>query len=209
MRAEFVNPFLASLMNVLKTMASLELKPQKPRVKKDEIARGDVSGLIGMVGPQSRGSMSITFDEGLALQIMENMLGERPNGLNEEVTDMVGEITNMVTGGAKRILAESGFDFDALATLPDTDAMQALTAMPGIGPWTAQVYVMFCLGRRDVFPEGDLALQESARALFDLPVRPSPRELAELAALWSPSRSVAARLLFAYYRILKQREGLS
>ena len=53
MRAEFVNPFLASLMNVLKTMASLELKPQKPRVKKDEIARGDVSGLIGMVGDKS------------------------------------------------------------------------------------------------------------------------------------------------------------
>lgn len=102
MRAEFVNPFLASLINVLKTMASLELKPQKPRVKKDEIARGDVSGLIGMVGTQSRGSMSITFDEGLALEIMENMLGERPNGLNEEVTDMVGEITNMVTGGAIR-----------------------------------------------------------------------------------------------------------
>lgn len=112
MRAEFVNPFLASLMNVLKTMASLELKPQKPRIKKDEIARGDVSGLIGMVGPQTRGSMSITFDEALALEIMQNMLGERPNGLNEEVTDMVGEITNMVTGGAKRILAESGFDFD-------------------------------------------------------------------------------------------------
>lgn len=112
MRAEFVNPFLASLMNVLKTMASLELKPQKPRIKKDEIARGDVSGLIGMIGPTTRGSMSITFDESLALEIMQNMLGERPNGLNEEVTDMVGEITNMVTGGAKRILAESGFDFD-------------------------------------------------------------------------------------------------
>ncbi|MCE7630087.1 chemotaxis protein CheX, partial [Vibrio fluvialis] len=100
MRAEFVNPFLASLLNVLKTMASLELKPQKPRLKKDEIARGDVSGLIGMVGQQTRGSMSITFDESLALEIMQNMLGERPNGLNEEVTDMVGEITNMVTGGA-------------------------------------------------------------------------------------------------------------
>lgn len=112
MRAEFVNPFLASLMNVLKTMASLELKPQKPRIKKDEITRGDVSGLIGMIGPTTRGSMSITFDESLALEIMQNMLGERPNGLNEEVTDMVGEITNMVTGGAKRILAESGFDFD-------------------------------------------------------------------------------------------------
>ncbi|CAM4461447.1 chemotaxis protein CheX [Vibrio astriarenae] len=112
MRAEFVNPFLASLINVLKTMASLELKPLKPRVKKDEIARGDVSGLIGMVGDQTRGSMSITFDEKLALEIMEKMLGERPHGVNEEVTDMVGEITNMVTGGAKRILSDNGFDFD-------------------------------------------------------------------------------------------------
>lgn len=61
--------------------------------------------------------MSITFDESLALEIMQNMLGERPNGLNEEVTDMVGEITNMVTGGAKRILAESGFDFDMATPL--------------------------------------------------------------------------------------------
>ncbi|GAB6263715.1 chemotaxis protein CheX [Photobacterium sp. CCB-ST2H9] len=112
MRAEFVNPFLASLLNVLKTMASMELAPQKPLLKKDEIARGDVSGLIGMVGPQTRGSMSITFDEGLALEIMQRMLGERPNGINDEVTDMVGEITNMVTGGAKRILSEKGYDFE-------------------------------------------------------------------------------------------------
>lgn len=80
MRAEFVNPFLASLINVLKTMASMEIKPLKPRIKKDEIARGDVSGLIGMVGTQTRGSMSITFEEGLALEIMQNMLGERPHG---------------------------------------------------------------------------------------------------------------------------------
>lgn len=65
-----------------------------------------------MVGPQSKGSMSITFDEQLALQVMQNMLGERPNSINEEVTDMVGEITNMVTGGAKRILSESGFEFN-------------------------------------------------------------------------------------------------
>ncbi|CAH0532412.1 hypothetical protein VST7929_00241 [Vibrio stylophorae] len=112
MRAEFVNPFLSSLLNVLKTMAALELQPQKPRLKKDEVARGDVSGLIGMIGPQTKGSLSITFDESLALEIMERMLGERPRSIDEDVTDMVGEITNMVTGGAKRMLAEKGFDFD-------------------------------------------------------------------------------------------------
>ncbi len=112
MRAEFVNPFLISLMNVLNTMAQLELKPGAPRKKSDELARGDVSGLIGMVGPQTRGSFSISFDKGLALEIMRRMLGEAPDSINEEVTDMVGEITNMVTGGAKRILGEKGYDFD-------------------------------------------------------------------------------------------------
>ncbi|AWK82905.1 TPA: chemotaxis protein CheX [Photobacterium damselae] len=112
MKAEFVNPFLASLLNVVQTMTTMELSPQKPRLKKDEIARGDVSGLIGMIGPQTKGSMSITFDEKLALEIMHRMVGERPVGINEEITDMVGEITNMVTGGAKRILADKGYDFD-------------------------------------------------------------------------------------------------
>ena len=86
--------------------------PGKPSIKKDQVAKGDVSGLIGMAGPQTKGSLSVTFEEKLALSIMERMLGERPSELNEEVTDMVGEITNMVTGGAKRMLSEKGFEFD-------------------------------------------------------------------------------------------------
>ena len=106
MNVEFINPFLSSLVNVLATMAQTELKPGKPRVKKGEVAAGDVSGLIGMVGPQQRVHSLITFDESLALTIMERMLGERPSAINEEVTDMVGEITNMVTGGAKNLLGE-------------------------------------------------------------------------------------------------------
>lgn len=112
MRAEFVNPFLVSLLHVISTMAQLDLKAGAPRKKNDELARGDVSGLIGMVGPQTRGSFSITFDKNLALEIMRRMLGEAPETINEEVTDMVGEITNMVTGGAKRMLAEKGYDFN-------------------------------------------------------------------------------------------------
>ena len=112
MNVEFINPFLSSLMNVLETMAQTKLKPGAPRLKKDEIARGDVSGLIGMVGPQTKGSLSITFEQELALTIMERMLGERPAVINEEVTDMVGEITNMVTGGAKNLLGDKGYEFD-------------------------------------------------------------------------------------------------
>jgi chemotaxis protein CheX len=111
MNVEFINPFLSSLLNVLSTMAQTDLTPGKPRIKKDEIARGDVSGLIGMVGPQTKGSFSISFEEKLALEIMNRMLGEKPTYINEEVTDMIGEITNMVTGGAKNILGEKGYEF--------------------------------------------------------------------------------------------------
>lgn len=112
MNADFVNPFLSAFVNVLSTMAMTQLQPTKARLKKDEVARGDVSGLIGMVGPQTRGSFSVSFEEQMALEVMYRMLGEKPEQVNEEVTDMVGEITNMVTGGAKKILAEKGYEFD-------------------------------------------------------------------------------------------------
>lgn len=111
MNVEFINPFLSSLVNVLSTMANTQIIPGKPRLKKDELARGDVSGLIGMISPQTKGSFSITFEAPLAIELMFRMLGERPAGINADITDMVGEITNMVTGGAKRILADKGYDF--------------------------------------------------------------------------------------------------
>lgn len=111
MNVEFINPFISALINVLKTMAQTELKAGKPRKKSDAKASGDVSGLIGMVGPQVKGSLSITFDESLALEIMHRMLGEKPKGINDEVSDMVGEITNMICGGAKSELAQKGYDF--------------------------------------------------------------------------------------------------
>jgi chemotaxis protein CheX len=112
MNVEFINPFITSLMNVLDTMAKTKLVPGKPSLKKDVVSKGDVSGIIGMVGPQVKGSLSVTFEESLAFSVMYNMLGERPETLNEEITDMVGEITNMVTGGAKNILGDKGFDFN-------------------------------------------------------------------------------------------------
>jgi chemotaxis protein CheX len=112
MKVEFINPFLSSMLNVMSTMAKMELIPEKPKLKRNEIAKGDVSGLIGMVSPKTKGSLSITFDAPLALATMKGMVGEAPDEVNEEITDLVGEITNMVTGGAKRILSDKGFDFD-------------------------------------------------------------------------------------------------
>ncbi|MEW9920708.1 DNA-3-methyladenine glycosylase [Marimonas sp. MJW-29] len=106
------------------------------------------------------------------------------------------------------ILAEEEVDYAALRSMPDAAVLARLTAITGIGPWTAQVYAMFCLGRADIFPAGDLALQVAAEGLFGLRERPRPEALSEMAQDWSPWRSVAARALFAYYRVMKNREGL-
>lgn len=107
-----------------------------------------------------------------------------------------------------RALAEAELDYEALRRAGAEEVIRTLTALPGIGPWTAEIYAMFSLGHADVFPAGDLALQEAARLLFDLPERPKPKEMRQMAEAWSPFRSVAARLLWAYYREEKKREGI-
>lgn len=105
-------------------------------------------------------------------------------------------------------LAAAGIDFDALGDAPDDEVVAVLTAVPGIGRWTAEIYAMFALGRADVFAPGDLALQEAAKVLFGMEARPSERALRAMAEDWSPWRAVAARLLWAYYRVAKEREGI-
>ena len=107
-----------------------------------------------------------------------------------------------------KALAAAGIDYRALRDLPDEEVIAKLVAVPGIGRWTAEIYAMFSLGRADVFAPGDLALQESARLLFELPARPAERALREMAEPWSPWRGVAARALWAYYRVAKDREGI-
>ncbi len=107
-----------------------------------------------------------------------------------------------------RALSEARIDFKALRMAPNEDVIATLTEVPGIGRWTAEIYAMFSLGRADVFAPADLALQESARLLFDLPERPSERALRQMAEPWSPWRAVAARALWAYYHVAKNREGI-
>lgn len=108
-----------------------------------------------------------------------------------------------------RALAEARLDYAALRTAPDAEVIATLTRVPGIGVWTAEIYAMFSLGRADVFAPGDLALQEAARLLYDLPERPKERALRQMAEAWTPWRAVAARQLWAYYRLAKDREGIA
>ncbi|UWR09021.1 DNA-3-methyladenine glycosylase [Ruegeria sp. B32] len=107
-----------------------------------------------------------------------------------------------------RALAEARIDYKALRDAPDDVVIATLTQVPGIGVWTAEIYAMFSLGRADVIAPGDLALQEAARMLYGLPDRPNDKALRQMAEAWSPWRSVAARVLWAYYRVAKDREGI-
>ncbi|NDW52346.1 DNA-3-methyladenine glycosylase [Aliiroseovarius sp. PrR006] len=107
-----------------------------------------------------------------------------------------------------KALARAGIDYPALHDLPSDQVIKTLTAVPGIGMWTAEIYALFALARADVFPAGDLALQEAAKRLFDLPERPKEKAMRAMAQDWSPNRGVAARLLWAYYRMETEREGI-
>jgi DNA-3-methyladenine glycosylase II len=108
-----------------------------------------------------------------------------------------------------RGIAEAGLDWQGLRVLPDDEVIAQLVALPGIGVWTAEIYLKFALGRADVFAAGDLALQEGARLLYGLEARPGPKALREMAEPWRPWRAVAARGLWAYYRVAKGREGVT
>ncbi|MEO0371818.1 MAG: DNA-3-methyladenine glycosylase 2 family protein [Pseudomonadota bacterium] len=105
-------------------------------------------------------------------------------------------------------LAEKNINYNALKVKADKDVVAKLVEVPGIGTWTAEIYAMFSLGRADVFAHGDLALQEAAKTLYNLPERPKEKQMGEMAEAWSPWRSVAARILWAYYRVDKGREGI-
>jgi DNA-3-methyladenine glycosylase II len=109
---------------------------------------------------------------------------------------------------AARAVAHDGLDLAALAALPAADAHRALVAVKGIGPWTADIFLLFCVGHPDAFPAGDLALQEAARLALAHKKRPTHRELEKIAERWRPYRGVAARMLWAYYRVVKARAGV-
>ena len=106
-----------------------------------------------------------------------------------------------------RAVASERLALASLVTIEAEAAHAALTAVHGIGPWTADIYLLSCLGHADAWPAGDLALQEAARLAFALPQRPSAKEMVALAEMWRPLRAVAARVLWTYYRAVKGREG--
>lgn len=104
--------------------------------------------------------------------------------------------------------ATGALRFDDLAALDADRAHAALCAVHGIGPWTADIYLMFCLGHADAWPAGDLALQHAAGDALGLDARPDAKAMAEIGERWRPLRGAAALLLWSYYRVLRGRSGV-
>ena len=112
MNVEFINPFLESISNVLITMAKLEITSGDIEIKDDDEPCGDVTGMITMKSSETEGTFAISFSKEVALDMASKMLAKPFDDIDSEVCDLIGEVTNMVTGGAKAILMEQGFNFD-------------------------------------------------------------------------------------------------
>ncbi|MER0237944.1 DNA-3-methyladenine glycosylase 2 family protein [Fulvimarina sp. MAC8] len=102
---------------------------------------------------------------------------------------------------------EGELDFSRLASANGEDAIAELVKLKGIGVWTAECYLLFSVGHRDIFPAGDLALQVAVALAFGMEERPKPKHLAEIAKVWVPHRSTAARLFWAYYAACTRRDA--
>ncbi|MFA5902534.1 MAG: chemotaxis protein CheX [Desulfobacula sp.] len=112
MNVKLINPFINATINVLETMAFVTVNAGKPYLKKDNVAVGDVTGVLGLTGI-ANGTISVTFEEKCILTIVSNMFGETMTELNNEIADAVGELTNMISGQARRELEEVGKVFKA------------------------------------------------------------------------------------------------
>lgn len=111
MDVELAKPFIKAAVDVLSTMAFIHPTVGKPYIKKNNVAAGDVSGMVGITGKQN-GSVSLSFSKGCAVSIVKNMLGDEIDDIMQDVKDAVGELTNMISGQARAGLAEKGLVFE-------------------------------------------------------------------------------------------------
>ena len=153
-------------------------------------ARAIFSRLEARVAPFEAGRLAAVSDEDL-----------RACGLSTAKIRTLRAVAKAVNAGA--------IDLAGLAELDAEEAHEALVRLKGVGPWTADIFLLFCLGHPDAFPAQDLALQEAAKLALKLKVRPDAARLERIAERWRPWRGVAARMLWAYYRGLKARSGMA
>lgn len=166
-------------------------------------------GFVGLARIVVAQQLSVASASAIWRRLEGGFPGIRPDhihGATEETLRGVGLSGPKIrTLRAVAVACLDGLDLDGLAKLPGEEAHGRLTEIKGIGPWTADIYLMFCLGHADVFPAGDLALRHAVATAFGRDGPVPIDELADMAEKWSPWRGVAARLFWAYYRATKER----
>lgn len=133
-KAEFINPFLSAIVNILATMATMSITAGKAHVTCSDVSQADITGIINMKSPQTQGTLIVSFPCDVIFDIASRMLGETFTTIDSNITDLVGEITNMVTGQAKQILSEKGFDFDMArpTVILGKKRLEMIAALPAI-----------------------------------------------------------------------------
>ena len=188
-----------------------------PRLDKVRAAAGEVP--LRLSEPGFRSLISIVISQQVSRASADAIFGRL-----ERLADPLTAETLLAAGDSlfreaglsrpkqRAVLAVSeavldGLDLSKLCDLDAEQAIGAMTAVSGIGPWTAQVYLLFAAGHPDIFPAGDVALQSAVGHALGLAPRPGVKALMKIAESWSPHRGVASRLFWAYYREIKGREG--
>ena len=167
-------------------------------VVSQQVSTASAAAIFGRLKAALGSADGLPFEAGAVAAADDELL--RRVGLSSPKIRTLRAMAAAVLDGALAI--------DALAALPAEEAAARLVAVKGIGPWTAEVFLLFCLGHADAWPAGDIALQEAARIAFGLEGRPDAAALTRLAERWRPHRAVAARLLWSYYRVIKRRDGI-
>lgn len=168
------------------------------------------AGLAAIIVSQQVSTASADAISGRLHAALDPLTAEALLGCEDALLRRVGLSANKVNAlrAVARAVTDGTLPLASLGGMPAGDAHRALVAVKGVGPWTADSFLLFCLGHPDAWPAGDLALQEAARLALKLDARPSTAELDALGERWRPHRGIAARLLWAYYRVAKNRSGM-
>lgn len=198
---------LLGLLSLDPVMADMHAAGVTPPLRKRD---GGFSGLIAIIMAQqlsvaSAAAINARLQAAIAPFTPGHLLATPPETL---VAAGLSQPKIRAAISVAEAAADGRLDFDALAGMSGEAAHAALVDVKGIGPWTADIYLLFCLGHPDVFPAGDLALQEAARLALRLDARPDEALMAALARRWSPYRGVAALMLWAFYAVTRGREGV-
>lgn len=174
----------------------------KPRLRQGEPGFAGLIRIIvdQMISLKAAEAIWARMEKTLGPLTPENLIRRRETSFRK--AGLSGGKTRAIRAIAKAV-ATGDLRLDDLSRLSDDAAMAALTALPGIGPWTAEIYLLFCLGRADIWPAGDVALQHAVHMALGLESRPQPAQMRELAEAWRPHRGPAAFVFWNYYRYLR------